>query len=71
MRKASLIVRALWPLANNNVQLKIFHGRVEDFFNDVRETVDLVDKKMSPCLRLVSSAARSPGRSHHWVQRCF
>mgnify|MGYP003694811399 CR=1 FL=1 len=61
--KASLMVRALGPLANDNVQLKIFHGRVEDFFDNVRQAVNLVDEKISPCCRLVSSAARSPGRS--------
>src|SRR3989338_8563108 len=33
------------PFIHDKVDLETFHGRVQKFFDDLREAVDLVDKK--------------------------
>jgi hypothetical protein len=51
--------------------LKIFHGRGEDFFDDVRETVDLVDKKNIALLQIGEQRCQVARAFHHWSRGAF
>ena len=58
-------------LANNNVQLKIFHGRVENFFDNVRQSVNLVDEKNIALLQVGEQRCQVTGAFHDRPRRTF
>jgi hypothetical protein len=44
-RQVELYGAGGWSLSNDNIQLEVFHGWIEDFFHNMVQPVNLVDKE--------------------------
>ena len=53
------------PFADHDVQLEIFHGRIQHFFDDGRKTVDLVDEQDVAGLQVGQQRGEIAGTLEH------
>lgn len=59
--RSILTERAPWPLANDQVQLVILHGWIEDLLHGMVEPMDLIDKEHVPGLEAGEDGGQIPG----------
>ena len=59
-RKINLHRTRRWPLADNQIQLIVFHCRIKDFFNSRIEPVDLVNEKNVALFQICEQSGEVP-----------
>ena len=48
------------PLANDNIQREVLHGRVEHFFNHAAQSMDLIYEEDIPCSEIGQDCGQIP-----------